>query len=245
MWSRIAVGAVVLALGIGAVVLSQEPAADVGDDSQLTADDPGRASAETSENVVDAPGGATSPLVATNDAGEIIPPKSTTTKPASPATPASPASPTDPTTPAAPATPPDDLTPEERAYLDETKKTVDGNTGDLTRAVTAIADAMSGGDEATLGSMLAGDEAASIGFAASLAEQYPRFLESAPGENVNIFATTDTTVYIAYVLVTWKDGGIVSQHTIPVPLRFIDGEWRLTSLGDTFEDLRFVQSVSL
>lgn len=241
-WRGIAIGlAVLLAAGIGAtLILGGDDAQPASSDDPVISDSAERTDSSVAADATQGQGAEPAPLVATNDAGEIVPPKSTTKKPATPTTPTNPAN---PTTPADPTTPPEGLTPEEQAYLEETKQVVEENTGELAQAVEIITEALSDGDKGGLTSMLADGEGGA--FAADLAERYPQFLETSPGTNVNIFATSDTTVYFAYVLVTWEDGGIVSQHTIPVPLRYVDGEWRLTSLGDTADDLRFVQSVTL
>ena len=243
-WRGIAVGAAVLALGItvSALVFGQGPSEDLRDGSALTADARDDASDETSSGAGTGAWTASSPLVATNDAGEIVPPTSTTNKPAPPATPASPA---DPATPATPATPPGGLTPEEQAYLKETKKVVEENAGDLGGVATAVTEALSSGDAGDLSVLMTGDEGDQAAYVLELAERYPTISEYALGNNINIFSASDTTVYFAYALVVWTDGGITSQHTIPIVLRFVDGEWRLSSLGDTRPDLAYVQSVTL
>ena len=62
---------------------------------------------------------------------------------------------------------------------------------------------------------------------------------------MDIFSTGETTLYFAYAVVTWTDGGLTSEHTIPIVLRYVDGEWRLSTLGEADPGLVFVQSVSL
>ena len=81
--------------------------------------------------------------------------------------------------------------------------------------------------------------------AEDLAGDYPPIITSQLSGNVDVFAAEETTLYFAYALVTWTDGGLTSQHTIPIVLRFVGGEWRLSSLGQTAPGLTFVQSVEL
>lgn len=160
-------------------------------------------------------------------------------------TPAPPTSGTDSPGSAQPTDPDDGLTAEQRRYLDETRATVKANPTALTTAAGDIFAAMSGSDEGALDGILAADEGPQPDFVSYIADRYPRILESEPGATVNIFASGDATIYMAYALVVWEDGGIVSQHTIPIPMRFVDGEWHLTSVEHWSDSLTFVQSVGL
>lgn len=235
-----AVGAAVFLIGTGAyAVFGHAPADDVHDGSSL--------SATSDKNAPDGSGSdeatatLTSPLVSTNDAGEIVPPTSTTKKPSG----TTPATPATPGTPATPATPPGGLTPEEQAYLEETRKVVEENRGDLASVAEAVSGALGGNDESGLAAMIATDERDPMGSAQRLIDAYPAFHSAELGSSVNIFSTGETTLYFAYALVTWTDGGVTSEHTIPIVLRYVDGEWRLSSLGASAPDLEFVQSVTL
>lgn len=162
-----------------------------------------------------------------------------------------PASPTRPRVqdkPAPPsATPPAADTQPDTAwqeYLDKTREVVETNEAALADAVDAVTAALGNGDADALADMMAPDEGAQGAYAADLASTYPPIISSDPGSNVNVFTDGQATVYIAYVVVRWEDAGIVSEHTIPIMLRFVDGQWRITSLGET-GDLQFVQSVTL
>jgi hypothetical protein len=92
--------------------------------------------------------------------------------------------------------------------------------------------------------MLATDEG-TAGYGAALVSKWPTILNSDPLPTVNIFSSGGATVYFAYRLVRWEDAGIVSEHTIPIMFRFVNGEWVITALGETGSDLTFVQSLTL
>lgn len=145
-------------------------------------------------------------------------------------------------TPPAPGEQPDAAWQE---YLEDTREVVETNEPALAGAVTAVIDALVSDDADALAALIAPDEGGQDGFAADLTATYPDIVASDPGSNVNVFTDGQATIYIAYVVVRWQDAGIVSEHTIPIMLRFVDGEWRLTSLGDAGEDLQFVQTVML
>jgi hypothetical protein len=130
-------------------------------------------------------------------------------------------------------------------YLDETRAIVQTNAPSLADAIAAATLALSNGDAGALGSMFATDEGDQSAYIAELADRYPTILTSAPGPNVNIFTSGTATLYFGYSMVTWTDAGLTSQHTIPIMLRFADGAWVITTLGDTGSDLQFVQSVTL
>lgn len=234
-WRGIVIGAAVVVVAIIAAALvvgtPDSPTADSEEQLTTQVEDGGRSeesTTATSPTVQEA-----APLVATNEAGELIPPKSTGKKPAATAAPST------------PGTPPAPSTPEEAAYLEQTKKVVETNAGALAAVVEAATKALSDRDEGSLSTMLAGDEADQAAFVETLASRYPPIQSAQLGSNVNVFSAGDTTLYFAYAIVTWTDGGITSQHTIPIVLRLIDGEWRLSTLGETGSDLEFVQSVTL
>jgi hypothetical protein len=62
---------------------------------------------------------------------------------------------------------------------------------------------------------------------------------------VNVFTAGEATIYMAYAVVTWEDAGLTSEHTIPIPMRFVDGRWYLTSVEHWADSLEFVQSIQL
>ncbi|MDO8848873.1 MAG: hypothetical protein Q7W51_10865 [Coriobacteriia bacterium] len=233
----IAIGAVVIVLVIMAAVLlpfGQSEDSAPGDDLTVSGPVDRTGSVDTAQATSgDTAVGAQ--LVATHETGEIVPPESTrsTKKTSAPAAPV-----TDGSTP-----PP--TTSEEQAYLEETRKVVETNAVELGAMAEAVADALGRGDEGDLSLLLADDEGDQSTFVEGLASTYPPISESALGGNVNVFAAGDTTLYFAYAIVTWTDGGITSEHTIPIVLRFVNGEWRLSTLGETCADLEFVQSVVL
>lgn len=137
------------------------------------------------------------------------------------------------------------LPPTWEQYMAETREIVQANRPDLAAIAAKITQALSDGDESTLGSLLAPDEGAQGAYIAGLADRYPTILESQPGANVNVFTSDGATVYFAYSVVRWTDAGLISEHTIPIMLRFVNGQWYLTTLGDTGSDLQFVQSIQL
>lgn len=154
------------------------------------------------------------------------------------------------TTPDSPGTKPADpddsgLTDEEREYLEETREIVETNEASLRAAANQILGAIMTRDAATLTDSLAGDEGPQPAFITELVTRYPQITGTKPVGTVNVFSVGDATTYFTYVVVTWKDAGIVSEHTIAIPLRFVDGEWRLSSLDESAEGLTFVQAVHL
>ena len=237
LWRALAIGAALVLISAGAyAVFDHAPSNDVRDGSSLSATSDKNAPDGSSSD--EATSGVTSPLVATTDAGEIIPPKSTTKRPSG-------TTPGTPGTPATPATPPGGLTPEEEAYREETRRVVEENRGDLTAIAEAVSEALGDGDDSGLASLIAPDERDPMSSAQLLIDAYPAFDSAQLGSSVNIFSTGEMTLYFTYALVTWTDGGITSEHTIPIVLRYIDGEWRVSSLGASAPDLEFVQSVTL
>lgn len=134
---------------------------------------------------------------------------------------------------------------EQRAYLEQTRAVVTTNTPALNSAVAQIVAAIGSGDAGALSATVAPDEGDAASFSSDLASRYPTIIESSPSANINVFTSGEATLYFAYTVVTWEDAGIVSQHTIPIILRFVDGQWYLSTLGDGAADLQFVQSVTL
>lgn len=130
-------------------------------------------------------------------------------------------------------------------YLDGTRETVQDNEVALADAIAAATAAIGSGDADALAAMIAPDEGAQDAYTARLSNTYPDILSSDPGANVNVFTDGQATVYIAYVVVKWQDAGLVSEHTIPIMLRFVGGQWHLTTLGEAGDDLQFVQTVML
>ncbi len=131
------------------------------------------------------------------------------------------------------------------AYLAATTAVIREHAADLAATRDAVLGALSDGDAGALGSLLAPDEGDCSEYLDDLAGRYPQFSTLAPGTNVDVFAVDQATVYFAYAVIRWTDGGITSQHTIVVPLRFVDGAWHLTSIDDQVETLTFIQSVRL
>lgn len=181
--------------------------------------------------------------------------KDTPAPPATPTQPADPADPDDPTDPADPDYPggaiapnggtPDGLTPAERLYREQTRAIVEADPIGLQEAAATILAALDAGDEDALGEILAEDEGAQPEYIGYMADRYPAIVTSTSLGTVNIFASGDATIYMAYALVIWEDAGITSEHTISIPMRFVDGEWRFTSVEYWSDSLEFVQSVEL
>lgn len=143
----------------------------------------------------------------------------------------------------------DGLTAEERkaweAYLAETARIVSENGEGLRTRLRSAVDAINIGDKTALGGMFAPDEKASDEFIAERARAYPRMNNIKIQESVGVFSVAQATVYFGYVVVEWEDGGIVSEHTVAVPMRFVDGSWYLTSIGSGTQGITAVQTVKL
>jgi hypothetical protein len=232
-WRNAIIGAAAVALVITtAVLVARGPADEAGApaDEILGQNADSKAPSDAAASA-DPGGAATGMLVATVDDSEIVPPKNT--KKSSPA----PTTPSDGTPPAP--------SPDEQAYLDETRKVVETNEGDLAVVAEMIARALGSGDEDFFEQLVSDGESQGAEVASQLANDYPSIDTYELGSNVNVFSTGQTTLYFAYALVTWTDGGVPSEHTIPIVLRYIDGEWRLSTLGEANPDLVFVQSVDL
>ncbi|MDO8881155.1 MAG: hypothetical protein Q7W44_10240 [Coriobacteriia bacterium] len=130
-------------------------------------------------------------------------------------------------------------------YERETAQVVTRGAIEIEAAAAKIVTALMDGDATALGLLLAPDEGSQQPYADSLVARYPSILSSTPGANVDVYAQGQATVYVAYAIVRWEDAEIVSEHTIAIPLRYVDGEWYLTSLADTDGELVFVQAVKL
>lgn len=214
--------------------LTDTPAPPQKSDDYRTADSRTPATTTTAKPkpAAKSPAGS-GPVAPATPADPVTPPA----PPADPVTP--PAPPTDPVTP--PAADPDPWDP----YVEETTEIVKDNAEHLSDVAAAILGALQGNDAPALSAMLASDEGQQVPYLISLANRYPTILEAQPGANVNVFAHGEATVYVAYAVVVWRDAGLVSTHTIPLPMRFIDGQWRLTTLMDQPGELVFVTSVTL
>jgi uncharacterized membrane protein len=129
-------------------------------------------------------------------------------------------------------------------YIDQTRQIVVDHQTDLDEAVAAISQALSTDDGDAIDELLAPDED-SAGFGDQLVGQYPAISSATPSQNVNVYTNGSATLYFAYCVVQWSDGGLASEHTIPIVLRFVDGAWHVTTLGDDEPDLQFVQTVML
>ncbi|MBN1192156.1 MAG: hypothetical protein JXA36_00470 [Coriobacteriia bacterium] len=140
---------------------------------------------------------------------------------------------------------PHEITDDQSEYLEETRRNVQSNPDAVRAMVAAIVEALSARDAEALADFLAPDEGSQTTYIEYIAERYPPILTSAPGCCVNIFTVNDATIYIAYSQLQWRDAGLISEHTIPVAMRYVDGRWYLTSLDDATPDLRFVQLVQV
>lgn len=130
-------------------------------------------------------------------------------------------------------------------YLVETKKVVLDNSDALKSVVDVAMAAIIQNDAAKLGTLFAPDETMDAAFIQSLATGYPKISSSSVQSSVGVFTVANSTVYYGYSVVRWEDAGLVSEHTIVVPLRFISGKWYLTDIGSGTEGLLSVQSVRM
>lgn len=128
-------------------------------------------------------------------------------------------------------------------YLAETKTVVVTNAPELRVLVDSVLAALLTDDTSRLASSWAPDEGVNTGYIEDLARAYPRVERGAFQPTVNVFAVARATVYFAYAQVEWTDGGIVSSHTITIPVRFIGGRWYLSSIGLNTKGLTSVQAV--
>lgn len=222
-----------IGIAIAAFLVSHGPLDGTADGNDRG--DPGEQTSSDGKSKGDAASGSTpAPLTITPGPGEIAAPKRTAAaKPRTSPTPA----------PAAPSVTPED--PAYQQYLAETRAVVVDNWATLIPTSNAILEALAASDRISLTSRLAPGEGTQTTYLTALATQYPAIQTSAPLPTVNIYSVGGVTVYYSYQLVTWEDAGILSQHTIPIALRFVSGQWSLTTLGETGSDLEFVQSVTL
>jgi len=132
---------------------------------------------------------------------------------------------------------------EYQRYLKETRAVVEAYPFSLQAIAGEIVAALGAGDADALGARMAADEGSQSEFVTYLADRYPAIVTSALSGTVNIFTTGEATIYMAYAVVTWEDAGLTSEHTIPIPMRFVDGQWYLTSVEHWADALEFVQSV--
>lgn len=152
-------------------------------------------------------------------------------------------------TPAPASAPPsrsgEEATAERQRFLRDGPEAAISNRRAMEEAVARVAAALSAQDAAALSVMAAppAELAADDARIEVLAASYPTFLSSRMSPNVNVFSSATATAYTSYAVVTWKDAGIVSEHTVPVTLRIVDGMWHLTTRGETDPGLRFVRSV--
>lgn len=129
----------------------------------------------------------------------------------------------------------DELSPEDRAaydeYVSKAEATVPDNATTLKQTLDRTLKALIAGDASALAALAAADEGISPSAIAEarLAAQ-PKVLSGAPLPTVQIRTAPTTTVYLAFAQVVWRDGGIDSEHTISIPLRYTASGWRLTSL---------------
>lgn len=139
-------------------------------------------------------------------------------------------------------------TPAEKAwreYLAETKKIVQDNDGPLSSLSQEAITALAMGDPLSLADLYAIDENAGSTDAQAKIASYPLILSTQPASTVNIFTVNQATIYFTYVVAKWEDAGIVSEHTIAIPMRFINGQWRVSTIDEKTPGLTFVQSVQM
>ncbi len=129
----------------------------------------------------------------------------------------------------------EDLSPEDRAaydeYVSKAEATVRDNAASLKQTLERALKALTAGDTGALAAIAAADEGLSPEAVAQrrLAAQ-PKLVSGAPLPSVQIRTASTTTVYLAFAQVVWHDGGIDSEHTIAIPLRYTKDGWRLTTL---------------
>ena len=143
----------------------------------------------------------------------------------------------------------DSLTSKERAswekYLADTAAVVTTNADAFRAMLDSAIAAIVASDTASLYASFAPDEDLSLDFAKSLVGDYPQIQDHSRQPTVGIFAVGKATVYFGYVVVRWQDAGIISEHTIAIPMRFVGGRWYLTSIGSGTKGLTAVQSVRI
>lgn len=130
-------------------------------------------------------------------------------------------------------------------YLADTKRNVVTRSDGLNAAVNDALANIANSDSAGLLGMYALDEGASPGDATSLISGYPAFVDSELSSTVNVYSVGSATVYFGFAVVEWQDGGVLSKHTIGVPLRLINGVWCLSTIDLNTPGLTFVQSIQI
>lgn len=130
-------------------------------------------------------------------------------------------------------------------YLELTEEVVLANDAEIDSSVAYVTGMLADGDAAGLAASFAPDEGAGDDVARAMAASYPGILEYSPTNTVAVYAFGDATVYFGFALVNWEDAGVVSQHTIAIPLRYIDGVWYLSTIGLGTPGLQYVHSVQI
>jgi hypothetical protein len=145
--------------------------------------------------------------------------------------------------PDAPANPDPAGPPEERApwVVDLTRRNVQDNAPALQHLCDDTVASLGIGDLDTIIDLYSPDEI----ILEPLGSDWPSLDSVSTMPTVNVFLSEGSPVYFTYALATWTDAGIASQHTVCVPMRFIDGSWYLTGIDDTTNGLVFVTSVTL
>lgn len=132
-----------------------------------------------------------------------------------------------------------------RKYLADTKYIVTTNSRALKDTVAGSLSDIATNDSSKLLLTFAPDESALWSDANRLTGAYPQILESQISPTVNVYSVGSATVYFGFAVVEWQDGGVLSKHTIGVPLRFIDGQWYLSTIDLNTPGLTYVQSVQI
>lgn len=129
----------------------------------------------------------------------------------------------------------DELSPEDRAaydeYVSKAEATVRDNAAALKQTLERTLKAFIADDTDALTALAAADEGVSpSAIAKARLTAQPKVLSGTALPTVQIRTAPTTTVYLAFAQVVWRDGGIDSEHTISIPLRYTASGWRLTSL---------------
>lgn len=130
-------------------------------------------------------------------------------------------------------------------YLADTKRNVVNRSDTLSTAVNDALANIANADSAGLLGMYALDEGATPGDADALLSGYPAFVDSELSSTVNVYSVGSATVYFGFAVVEWQDGGVLSKHTIGVPLRLVNGVWCLSTIDLNTPGLTFVQSIQI
>jgi hypothetical protein len=128
----------------------------------------------------------------------------------------------------------------------EDQRLVTKNAAALERTIEDVVETLSEADYRSLDAMYAPGERPPSNVGATLAETYTQeILASEMARTVTVWAYGDITIYVAYSVAEWRDGGIDSEHTIPIPMRFIDGRWYLSRFTLDTPRLEYVSTVRL